>query len=96
MSFQRVTGELPNAMDGPEKKNAVPDDPQDGAHGSAKREDIAHPSHANSHNDAIDTAAVWLHEHRAEITGRIIPALKKRFQLAAAKRAHGLAYGGAT
>lgn len=48
----------------------------------------------------VQLAALWLHQHRNDVSGAIIPALKQRFGLRnleaieAAKQAHALAYGG--
>ncbi|WP_170973292.1 hypothetical protein [Rhizobium sp. FKY42] len=50
---------------------------------------------------SIQAAALWLHQHRNELTGPVFPALKERFGLRnleaieAAKQAHALAYPGA-
>jgi hypothetical protein len=49
----------------------------------------------------LQTAAMWLHQHRESLTRPVIPALRERFKLSnleaieAAKQAHGLAYPGA-
>lgn len=51
-------------------------------------------------SNRIQTAALWLSQHRNTVGSNVIAVLKERFSLGnleaidAAKQAHGLAYGG--
>ncbi|WP_275789764.1 hypothetical protein [Pararhizobium gei] len=93
----KISVELTNVQ----KKTAAPIAVGNGGSLSSEQENFTPNSYPNTCADAINLAAHWLHEHRTEIKGPVIPALRDRFGLKnldaieATKRAHSLAYGGA-
>lgn len=71
---------------------------------STSNHDIPHAENIGQFETSpnrVQTAALWLSQHRDELTGPVFPVLKERFGLCnleaieAAKQAHALAYSGA-